>query len=309
MATPSHPQMVCPLLTSIVLVVLPSVVRAQPPSPEDLANALEAMFQELAGEVPGQPQADRALPVTIQEERRYGEQIFSQYLRQLEQSGVRILRRGRDVEYVRGLVAEIRPSMTQGDRYRKIEVFVADTDDTDARCFPGGWIIISRGLIDFAETEAALVGVLAHELSHLDRGHMLGLLRTVKQFEDNLRRLRPQDLSTWMRDGSSFLRLFMKPFRPEDEAEADRDAVDWAFRAGYEPLEYAKIFARLEEQQGDQGFVVPQFFRTHPPHADRFLLSRQQATELAAGAPDRERYLGRENLQRRVTRDRRRFDE
>ena len=38
---------------------------------------------------------------------------------------------------------------------------------------PGGTLIFFRGILDFAGSEAALVGVIGHELSHLDHGHQL----------------------------------------------------------------------------------------------------------------------------------------
>ena len=34
-------------------------------------------------------------------------------------------------------------------------------------------------------------------------------------------------------------------FRPEDEAEADRDGAAWAYRAGYDPREMAALFYTL----------------------------------------------------------------
>ena len=62
----------------------------------------------------------------------------------------------------------------------RFEVFWADSKETDARAFPGGSIVVMRGLVEFAQSEAALVGVLAHELSHIDHGHQLRQARAMK---------------------------------------------------------------------------------------------------------------------------------
>jgi hypothetical protein len=34
------------------------------------------------------------------------------------------------------------------------------------------------------------------------------------------------------------MRIWMQPFRPEFEAEADEDGARWAYLAGYDPREF-----------------------------------------------------------------------
>ena len=47
------------------------------------------------------------------------------------------------------------------------------------------------------------------------------------------------------------MRLLSRPFRPEDESEADRDGAAWAYRAGYDPREMAALFERLHQRDFD----------------------------------------------------------
>src|SRR5439155_4829604 len=88
--------------------------------------------------------------------------------------------RGRDVQYLAQLVGLIQPQMQQRERYRKIHIHVAGLGVPNAYSLPGGHVIISRELLEQAGCEAAVVCVLGHELSHLDRGH---LLRRAKQWK------------------------------------------------------------------------------------------------------------------------------
>ena len=84
-----------------------------------------------------------------------------------------MIRRGKDVTYLRELVASIQPLLVNRQRYPTIQVLLADSPQIDARSFPGGSLVFCRGLLDSAGSEAALVGIIAHELVHLDRGHVL----------------------------------------------------------------------------------------------------------------------------------------
>jgi predicted Zn-dependent protease len=116
----------------------------------------------------------------------------------------------------------------------------------------------------------------------------------------------------------SLVRGFARPFRPEEEAEADRDGVVWMLRAGYDPAQLADLFRRWDRQAGRRGVEPPaglEFLRSHPPHAERNAevlaeaerLEAQQAA--ASGRRSEKLYVGMRNLRERVTRDERRFPE
>jgi predicted Zn-dependent protease len=270
----------------------------------------EQFFEEFfrSADAPEQQERLSRVEISYADEARFGRQAFEQSLEQLRQQGITVTDRGKEVKYLRALTAQLRPLMQNADRYRTIEVWVFDSEVTDARSFLGGWIIVSSGLLDFAESEAAIVGVLAHELAHIDRGHQLGLLRRWKLAEQTLtnRRSRPED---WIATGVSFASLFARPFRPEQEAEADADAVRWMTEIGYEPLELARLFEQWQERDGDRAALMPGFLRTHP-----LPLERREAVQremLQAGGRRRAAplYRGRENLKRRIPRSERSFRE
>ena len=64
------------------------------------------------------------------------------------------------------------------------------------------------------------------------------------------------------------IRLWTRPFRPEDERTADLDGARWAYRAGYDPREMLRVFAAIGRKEKNQPFVLPSYFRTHPPSED-----------------------------------------
>ncbi len=57
------------------------------------------------------------------------------------------------------------------------KIVILDADQQNALAFPGGFIVIFRGLLDEASDPDLLAGVLAHEISHIAERH--GLQRVV----------------------------------------------------------------------------------------------------------------------------------
>ena len=53
------------------------------------------------------------------------------------------------------------------------QIIILDSDDENALAFPGGFIVIFRGLLDEASHPDLLAGVLAHEISHITERHGL----------------------------------------------------------------------------------------------------------------------------------------
>lgn len=128
--------------------------RVEPPWADPEAM-FEAMFGE-EGEVDAKTLAE--IEVFPREERQIGKQAVEAYLNRLQAQGLRVVRRGEDVEYLRSLVDKLHPLMSQRERYPEIEIALVLPDRCDARCFPGGYLVFFRGMLDLPENEAALIG-------------------------------------------------------------------------------------------------------------------------------------------------------
>lgn len=289
------------------------LLAAEPPRPRSLFPFAEPQdfFDQLFGkETPADKGALAKIEITPQEERDYGNRAAQTYLAELRRHNIDVVSRGKDVEYLQRLVATMRPFMHHGKRYRSITIYVAQSEHTDARCFPGGTLIFFRGLLDFAESEAALVGVIGHELSHLDRGHQLKTLRRWKLAQQTFSGAgRELDFRQLMSKGRMLMRMFARPFEPDEETEADRDGATWAFDAGYDPRQMAALFLRLHDRDKNKPQFMPAFFRTHPFHIDRFHAIRQLDKQLRRKDPRKKLYIGKSNLRLRVPREQREFED
>ncbi len=146
---------------------------------------------------------------------------------------------------------------------------VVQQTDINAFALPGGPIFVNVGTINAAENEAQLVGVLAHEMSHVYMQHsakqapkqewagILGALGgLLGGAAGDLARMGIQ-----LGAGT----ILMKYSRG-DEAQADAVGAIIMYKAGYDPRQMAEFFAKLEKLVGNGG---PQFLSDHPNPGNR----------------------------------------
>jgi predicted Zn-dependent protease len=166
---------------------------------------------------------------------------------------------------------------------------VLETPAVNAFAAPGGYIFVTRGALSLMENEAELAGVLAHEVGHVNRKHVINQIRK----SDTMREVRDQlDLQGAVLDrvvGTGANALFMGLSRG-DELEADSLGLEYASAAGYDPGGLAAFVARLTRHAGEG--PVSEFFATHPQPDERVdrLNAIAQREHLAGGADLQDRF-------------------
>lgn len=113
----------------------------------------------------------------------------------------------------------------------------------NAFALPGGDVFVTTGMMDFAESEAELAAVIAHEMAHVDLRHCIERY----QYELKARKLGGEPLEAM---GSLGAKLMLQGYQDEQEAEADRWGMQIAVRAGYHPQAGQCLFARLQGRWG-----------------------------------------------------------
>ncbi len=144
-------------------------------------------------------------------------------------------------------------------------------NDTGYNAFaaPGGYIFVTKGLIDRVGDEAELAGILAHEIIHVAEKHHLKALRKTAQ-AGMLTQVLASQLSNNLGPGLSAQLLNMgkdiysKGLDQEDEFEADRNGVALAARAGFDPYGLVAVLHQLRTVTPDNAaFTLT--MSTHPP--------------------------------------------
>jgi beta-barrel assembly-enhancing protease len=200
-----------------------------------------------------------------------GVQIGADYARQINQQ-LPLVRDQQTLAYIDGLGQQIaRVADPRGIRYH---FYVVNSDVVNAFALPGGHIYLNRGLIERTENLSELVGVIAHEVAHVAERHSVEQLRRAQSAEMGLAVLygvllgrQPGGLERagiQLGGGAVFA-----GYSRDAEREADREAIDYMIRTGYNPHGMVSFFEKLLAMQQRQPGTVEQWFATHPTTAER----------------------------------------
>lgn len=158
--------------------------------------------------------------------------------------------------------------------------------EVNAFAGPGGWVYVFEGAVSFARAEAELAAVLAHEIGHVAAWHHVQHLQQemgYQLFEQLvLGRAGQPTLQQAARVGYA---LLDKGFSRRDEIEADRLAVRYLQRAGYDPTAMLTFLKRLAVAQQEDAHQVGVLFRTHPYIADRIAAVEDEMQRSASPLP------------------------
>lgn len=172
-------------------------------------------------------------------------------------------------EYINLLGTKI-ASQPQADKYPYTFKVLLEPS-INAFALPGGPMFVHTGLITAADNEAQLVGVLAHEMSHVALRH-----GTNQASKANLIQL-PAMLAGAVMGGSLLGQLgqvgvglgansVLLKFSRNAERDADLLGAQMMSQAGYNPIEMARFFEKLEAQGTAK---IPQFLSDHPNPGNR----------------------------------------
>jgi len=160
---------------------------------------------------------------------------------------------------------------------------VIDSDDINAFALPGGFFYVDSGLIDAAETEAELAGVMAHEIAHVAACHV-ARQRTRGQLM-NIGAMSvmmiggPIGYGVYEAAGIAMPMTFLK-FSRGFESEADFLGVQYLYKAGYDPQAFTSFFERVKAMEKRRENVVAKAFETHPQTPDRIAKTQKEINTL-----------------------------
>lgn len=160
---------------------------------------------------------------------------------------------------------------------------VLDSPNVNAFAAPGGYIFVTRGLLQRMRSEDELAGVLAHEIAHvLRKHHLVAIQKAAKtgMMKDVLSMAASQGGrgEGWTKVISAGTELYARGLDKGDEFEADRMGVVLAARAGYDPYGLAAVLHTLDSL-GAKDSSLALMFKTHPTPSARML-----ALDAAMGA-------------------------
>src|SRR5438067_499410 len=161
---------------------------------------------------------------------------------------------------------------------------VVNVREINAFALPGGPMYVNRGMIEAASTEGEVVGVMAHEMSHVMLRH--GTAQATKATPYEVGSIAGQILGAIIGGGLGqvvsagsqfgFGTAFLRYSR-EYEKQADILGSHLMARAGYDPRDMANMFKTIEKTSGNGG---PQFLSDHPNPSNRYQYINDEARML-----------------------------
>jgi len=163
---------------------------------------------------------------------------------------------------------------------------IADWDEMNAFALPGGFIFVTRGLLEAVQSDDELAGVLAHEIAHVcgrdgmrqieKQVLMVGLLSAFKN-------------ERWNRFVTVMQCLHLLgslKYSRQLESRADRRGAEYSHRAGYDPAGLGDFLRQLLSREKRSWSDLETLLSTHPPTPER-LAALQTSEWLDPHCPDR----------------------
>ena len=151
---------------------------------------------------------------------------------------------------------------------------VVDTPEINAFALPGGFIYVHRGLIEAAENESELAGVLGHEIGHVVARHGVDQMRRAQiasvglgvlgSLLGNGRAAEVGGLAADLVANGTFMK-----FSRDAEREADQLGVRNLADAGQAPRGMITFFEKLGALRERNPNAVDRFFASHPSPGER----------------------------------------
>jgi beta-barrel assembly-enhancing protease len=161
---------------------------------------------------------------------------------------------------------------------------IVNARDINAFALPGGPMYVNRGMIEAAQNEGEMAGVMAHELSHVALRHSTAQQTRVNNPINQILGI-GAILGGAIVGGQSGAQLgqtivagYFLSYSREYETQADTLGAQIMARAGYDPRDLANMFKTIERESG--GSNSPEWLSSHPSPANRYQNIEREATLL-----------------------------
>ena len=195
-------------------------------------------------------------------EQAVGRDLARAFLEQLEREPDPAVRQHLDF-----LAAKLTAGL--GDRRWTFRVQAVRTPEVNAFALPGGYIFVTRRLLDFCNWDhAELAFVLGHEMGHVVQRHAVQRLMANALFGSIASRLPVGGGLVRSQVSALLSTLLRQGYSREQELEADAFAVKTARAAGFDPAAGRTLLVRLAAESAAEPLAAS-YFATHPPLTER----------------------------------------
>jgi hypothetical protein len=220
---------------------------------------------------------------TIAKGQRDDIKLGQQAIQQMKQSGMmpKALADPAIVNYVNSVAQNV---ARHSDLHIPLHVSVLDSKEINAFALPGGYLFVERGLLESADDESELAGVIGHEIGHDVARHAHQLMEKATMAEIFYEAA--EVAATMITGGVAslgayyalqygfegvgmLLSLKLLGVSREFELQADQLGIQYAWNSGYDPQGFIRFFDKMSTKVGYAEGVS--WFRDHPPFYTRMV--------------------------------------
>ncbi len=170
------------------------------------------------------------------------------------------------------------------DLHVPLHVTVLNSKEINAFALPGGFLFVERGLLEAADDESELAGVMGHEIGHdtARHGHKLMTKATIASIIYQAANVAAVILTGGAASIGAYyalqygfyglgmiLDLSLLGVSREFELEADQLGIQYAWNSGYDPSGFIRFFDKMATKEGYVNGVS--WFYDHPPFYERMV--------------------------------------
>lgn len=167
---------------------------------------------------------------------------------------------------------------------------ILNTSLVNAFAGPGGYVYITTGLLEFAQSKDEVAGVLAHEIGHVAARHAVKQYRNVTHAQNLVTvlqigaGLKGYDARAVGNLSSLTALFFLSSYSRDFERQADYLGTKYVIKANYNPQGLISFLEHLwEEKEKGKREGLGIFFRTHPHTQERIKNTKDHIKELKGG--------------------------
>lgn len=166
---------------------------------------------------------------------------------------------------------------------------IIDTPTVNAMALPGGYVYITRGMLERINSEDELAGVLGHEITHVTARHAAEQMSRAQLAQLGMVLgsvvAGPQATQAFGQLAELGVNLLFLRYSRGQESQADLVGTEYTARAGFNPIGVERMLMTLQRLDKGSGGGVEQYFQSHPDPAKRVRDVRAEEKKIAATNP------------------------
>lgn len=145
---------------------------------------------------------------------------------------------------------------------------IIDTPMVNAMALPGGYIYVTRGMMERINSEDELAGVLGHEITHVTARHAAQQMSRAQLAQLGMVLgsviAGPQATQTFGQLAELGVNLLFLRYSRGQESQADLVGTEYAAKAGFNPVGVERMLTTLLRLDKHPAAGIEQYFQSHP---------------------------------------------